>query len=118
ENPIRPECDPKRMQETLLGQNLSTQQVTDGLKSYFGRCGKELSKGKAKGVAGLAKFALVKYQVYDNPDVKPVIIKFGSQNQTYGFLALKPDQVRRPFVVVKCGLMCDGEPSASTRNYI
>lgn len=115
ERPVTPECLPSQLEEKLSQKGLTEDQYGELAREYFSQCGKMLSKHHSSAVKSLIKVGTVQYKVYDRSEVEPIRLKFISGEYLDGFLAIKNDGVKRPFIVVKCGLFCEGDPSGSTR---
>lgn len=117
-HPISPDCEPRRLEERILREAKSNSDVFKLYKSYFTNCAEELGYGSAKGLLGLGKFALAKYEFFKHPQVSRVNIVLDDGTIIPSILALKKDGQARPFIVVQCGVFCSAEESSSTKNYM
>lgn len=107
------ECQGDRISEIFQeADNLSTQ--AERLRSFFERCGNDISSPfDRNSMLPLIKFSAIRYVLTENPHIKMATITMPSGRVVRGFLALKPDNQARPFILVKCGLFCDAKESSN-----
>lgn len=115
---MSPQCDPRRLEDSALKKNLSTFQYHQTVKKYFEKCSSELTQNSTLGILGLLKFAQYQYPFFSHPQVKKFMVKLPSGIKIPGILALKQDPRPRPLVIVKCGVFCSADESASTKSYL
>lgn len=115
---VRPECDPRRLEDVVLAKAVATESYFKILKKYFDKCGKELSKNSTTGLSGLIKFSKYQYNFLSHPQVKSFLVKLPNGVKIPGILALKDDPKPRPLVIVKCGVFCSVGETASLKSYL
>lgn len=111
-------CDPRRFEDSVINKRLSNKQFYAYVKQYFAKCGPELSSKGTTGLLGLLKFAMFQYPFLEHPQIKEFKIKTESGAVLPAIVALKQDPRPRPTVVVRCGVFCSAEPSASLKSYM
>lgn len=115
---IKPECDPRRFEDSVIGKKLSTAQYYETVKKYFSKCSGELTRKSTLGVLGLLKFSNFQYPFLSHPQVKEFLIKLPDGTRVPGILALKQDPRPRPLVIVRCGVFCSAAQTASMKSYL
>ncbi|MDG0818002.1 hypothetical protein NWE73_16585 [Bdellovibrio sp. PAP01] len=111
---MSPACDPKLFEDSLLAKKVSSAEYYSQIKSYFDKCGKELSlKSAVGGLASLAKASSYEYPFFQHSQIKSITIKLPNGTQVPAIAALKQDPRPRPLVVVKCGVFCSATESPS-----
>lgn len=115
---ISPNCDPRRLEDSILGKKISTTQYYRTLRKYFEKCSSELTQNSTLGVLGLLKFAKFHYPFLAHPQVKEFMVKLPGGVKIPGILALKEDSRPRPLVIVKCGVFCSAGETASLKSYL
>ncbi|MCB0343079.1 MAG: hypothetical protein H6626_06480 [Pseudobdellovibrionaceae bacterium] len=113
--PVPLECHPKTL-ESELRRKLPSEVVANKIRQkYFSKCGRWLNRKGYKGLFTLLEFSRVEYDIFENPQVHALRVYFENGDVSYGIVGLKPGAERRPLVIVKCGLFCDGSPSTSIK---
>ncbi len=115
---IKPDCDPRRFEDSVIGKKLSTAQYYETAKKYFSKCSGELTRKSTLGVLGLLKFSNFQYPFLSHPQVKEFLIKLPDGTRVPGILALKQDPRPRPLVIVRCGVFCSAAQTASMKSYL
>ncbi|MBV2169270.1 MAG: hypothetical protein KUL82_11250 [Bdellovibrio sp.] len=115
---IKPDCDPRRFEDSVIGKKLSTAQYYETAKKYFAKCSGELTRKSTLGVLGLLKFSNFQYPFLSHPQVKEFLIKLPDGTRIPGILALKQDPRPRPLVIVRCGVFCSAAQTASMKSYL
>lgn len=114
-----------------------TERIRDGLQNYFQRplhnngpsCGEELAKKGKHRIIDYSKMANIGYDYGEasNKNIREVrldittekLYGFGKQRETIrGVLALQDGESPRPFVVVKCALMCAASTDYITKHIL
>lgn len=111
-SPVSPECEPLRLREELRTQS----DWGPRLKDYYDRCQTQLSIGNSKGLLALFEAEQIKYNVFDNPNAHSIRLRFSNNESIVGLLALKDDNRKRPLIVIKCGIFCNGDSSSTIMN--
>lgn len=115
---IEPQCDPRRFEDSVIGQNLTTSDYFVRLRRYFSSCQRELTVNSPKGKWGLLKFSRFIYPFLSHPQVSEFLINLPDGTKVPGVLALKKDPRPRPLVIVKCGVFCSAAQTASVKSYL
>lgn len=115
---ISPQCDPRRLEDSVIGKKLSTAQYFQTVKKYFEKCSPELTSNSTLGIRGLLKFAKYQYPFLSHPQVTEFMVNLPGGVKVPGILALKQDPRPRPLVIVKCGVFCSAGETASLKNYL
>jgi hypothetical protein len=110
-------CDPRDMEKQYKSFVGSKRDRFAIIKKYWARCQDELSKDSEKGLLGLVNFGIVKYEVFEHPYVKRLLVTYRDGKKTHGFIGLQPGSTPRPMVILKCGLTCDGQDGAANTNF-
>lgn len=115
---ISPECDPHRLEDSVLDKKLSNSQYSQTLKKYFEKCSSELTQKSTLGFLGLIKFAKYQYSFLSHPQVEEFMVNLPSGIKVPGILAMKQSPRPRPLVIVKCGVFCSAGETASLKSYL
>lgn len=107
-------CDPDSIETALLANRSSAAGQADALRDIFSRCESRLTHSADPSALGLVKISSIRYDICSHPNIRKVIIRTPSGEVIRGLLALKPDTVARPFVIMKCGIFCN-TPDVSQR---
>jgi predicted alpha/beta-fold hydrolase len=118
QKPIDPECYFPTIEGDLLAKGASNAEVFRSFKEYFKRCESRIHEGLPAGVAALAQSSMIKYDIFSHPQIQQVTLTLSDGRTLFGILALKADSRPRPFLVVRCGVLCEAGSSASIRNYM
>lgn len=116
--PVSPECHPSVLEDRILNFKGTGPQRQNIYRAYFDQCEKELMRFGKSGISALLKFFKIQYDAYDNNEIQPFQMRFSNGEVTKGFVAIKSDPRKRPFVIVKCGLTCDGGLTGTTRSML
>lgn len=111
-------CDPRRLEDRILGKELSTAQYFSELKKYFARCAQELTRDSTLGLLGFLKFSNYQYPFLRHPQISEFLVKLPDGTRVPGILALKQDPRPRPLVIVKCGVFCAAVQTPTTKSYL
>lgn len=112
------ECDPNRIDDQVINQNLTNSTYVDYLKKYFNKCSRHLIENSETGYWGLFKFSQNNYQFFNHPKIKQINFKLNDGTTLPAILAMKDEKTKRPFVVVKCGVFCSANQGPSNKNYL
>lgn len=115
---LPPDCDPREFQRQALESYQNSEQYAAMTTSYFKRCSRHLTKGNTLGLPGLLKFSNTSYKLADNPQIQFKVLTLSDGTKLEAYIGLKDDQIRRPWVLAKCGVFCDITSSSSTLNFI
>lgn len=114
EKAVSQECHHLSLEEGMRAAKNEVEQ-RDFLKKYFKKCEQQLSKNAESGLNILIKLLGIKYSFFDRSDVQSFRIDFNQGKSAFAFLGLKKNK-RLPLVIVKCGLFCQADASATTMN--
>ncbi len=114
--PVDPTCDPKQLDQKIR-PNQTTQEKAAIYNEYFNRCDLQLRNGNFTGLLALIRFIQLDYQAGSTRWVKPILPQYSTEISD-GYIAIKSDGKKRPFIILKCGLFCEGEIGGSTNNYL
>lgn len=115
---ISPACDPRRLEDSVVGKHLTMPQYYETAKKYFKKCSGELTRNSTLGVLGLLKFSKFLYPFFTHPQVSEFMVKLPDGTKVPGILALKQDPRPRPLVIVKCGVFCSAAQTPSMKSYL
>lgn len=115
---ISPECDPRRFEDHILAQKLTTAQYSRAATAYFNNCSGELTINSWKGLPGMVKYSKYQYPLLSHPQIKQITLPLADGTRIPGILALKQDPRPRPLIVIKCGVFCAMGETASIKNYM
>lgn len=115
---MSPHCDPRRLEDSVVGKKLSLPQYFSTLKQYFSRCQSELVSRSPLGKWGLFKFSKFIYPFFSHPQVSEFLVRLPNGTKVPGILALKNDPRPRPLVIVKCGVFCSAWTTATMKSYL
>lgn len=116
QTPVSPDCHPRQFEDTYLSSNGTESDKRQILTDYFNRCGKFLSRDAPRRFTAMLRLDKARYDIFANPHIQPIRLHFANGETVTGFLGLKPDNRPHPFVVVRCGVTCQADNSASVRN--
>lgn len=112
-NLMTSDCLPESIEKILQEKKSSESEKADLLNQFLQKCERTLNIGNFDGMGALAQVGTVQYRVEQNPNIRRVKINLSSGIALTGFMGLKDDQVKRPFVIVQCGALCGIDDSMS-----
>ena len=113
------ECTSQQLEREALAAKGDVKKYEFIINQFFQRCEKQLTNGRLLGsYLGMINFGIVDYWFNQSSLMKPVLVTNKSGDRTPGYLALKPGNLPRPLVIVKCGVFCSGDALSSTMNYM
>jgi predicted alpha/beta-fold hydrolase len=115
-NGVTPECNPYYLQKTS-SENETASEFAKRLNFYFAKCGDQLHKGENGSLAGLIEFARAKYDPAENEKIKKVSFKFNDGTTVNGYMLVKDNKTKRPWVILKCGVFCSANFGPSVSNF-
>lgn len=115
---IPPDCHPHEFQRLAAAHYQNAFQYGQDVKRYFNRCTAFLRQGQTKGLLGLLKFAMTEYDLSRNPLIKHQSVKLSDGSLIDSYIGVKDHWVKRPWVLVKCGVFCDISSSDSSLNFL
>ncbi len=109
---VRPACSADALESLVLNSRPSTTNQANGIRNYFKACGDELLFDAPPTWLGLMHLTNTRYEYCKHPRIRKVVIHMPDGNIVRGMLAMKPGEVARPLVIIKCGVFCNtGETS-------
>lgn len=115
---LPPWCDLKKFNETLLKQSFTSHEYAKIILSYLKGCEKELTGESRTGLLGLLEFSGYDYSFFKHKNVTLRNFKLPSGVNIPAIVAIKDDLKPRPMIIVRCGVFCGAEVSASTKGYM
>lgn len=116
--PTSPECTQDALRNLIWKSKRACDQGK-AINNWVHRCGEEISTPVSRhSIVPLIKFATMSYDFLDNPHIRAVKATLPDGRQLSGFVAMKPDNIPRPFVVAKCGVLCNAEASTTHRAFM
>lgn len=116
--PTSPECTQDALRDLIWKSNKACDQGK-AINNWVHRCGDEISTPMSRhSIVPLLKYATMSYDFLDNPHIRAVKATLPDGRQLSGFVAMKPDNIPRPFVIAKCGVLCNAEASTTHRAFM
>lgn len=113
-----PECSKESLRDVIWQQSTARGQG-QAINAWIDRCGTQIGSALSRhSMIPLIKFATVDYDFLDNPNIHSVRATMPDGRILTGFIALKPDGKPRPFIIGKCGALCDAEQSTTHRSFM
>lgn len=116
--PIPPSCNPHEFQTFILANYQNARQFAQEAQKYFDRCSSYLTEGNTLGLLGLIKFSTVTYNLNKNNLIKKTTLDLSDGSKIEAYLGIKDLSVRRPWIILKCGVFCDITTTLSINNFI
>lgn len=116
--PVTSACRQESLRD-LIWKDTNPKVQARALTEWVNRCDQEINtRGSKRSLLPLARFATVRYNFAANPDIRVVQATLPDGRFLSGFLALKPGGAARPFVIAKCGVLCNVENSTAQRTFV
>jgi len=116
--PTSAECSQEALRDVIWKRQKTSDQGKD-INAWVQRCSSEISSLLSRrSIVPLIKFVTMSYDFSDNPHVHAVKATLPDGRVLSGFVAMKPDDLPRPFVIAKCGVFCSGQASTSHRAFM
>jgi hypothetical protein len=117
-HPLRPECRPYEFERQIMRASLSTQEQYKRYQDFFKECGTELSANAPTGLLSLLIFTRVAYDINKNANIQQVTLHLKDGTLIPALFAIKDRTKKRPFIIVRCGLTCDGDGTPTNKSYL
>lgn len=121
-NGTQKSASPKNCQpfifEKELSQAQSPKNFSEKLNALFSTCESSWQNMNTPGIPGLLEFASAEYNFAENSKIQSIDFEFKNGFHLKGFIATKDFSTKRPWVLIKCGVFCAAEESASMRNFM
>jgi len=116
--PTSTECTQDSLRD-LIWKNRKACDQGKAINGWIERCGNEISSPFSRhSFVPLIKYATMTYDFLDNPYVHAVKATLPDGRMLTGFVAMKPDDKPRPFIIAKCGVFCNAEQSTTHRAFM
>ncbi len=115
---VTPSCNPKRLEELVLANASNASQYANIMKKYIGECGDELSLNSYNGLLGLLEYSTYQYSFLSHRSISLKKFTLSSGRVVPAIIAIKPDGQARPMIIIRCGVFCGANVSASTKTYL
>ena len=113
-----PECSQQALRK-LIWSFKSAHEQGRAVNTWLERCGSQISSEFSRhSFLPLIKFATVNYDFSENPHIRTVRAALPDGRVLSGFVALKPDDKPRPFIIGKCGVFCSAQQSTTHRSFM
>lgn len=112
------ECHPTEYVKGILQNNYNPVQFANYAQQYFNHCSSFLQKGNYQGAQGLLEFGKVAYNLAENPRLKKYNHKLSDGTSIDTLIGLKDSQIKRPWVILKCGVFCDIYKSTASLSFL
>lgn len=116
--PTSPDCSQDALRESIWRTSEPAPQgrnIGDWLNRCNGQIGSALSRHS---FFPLIKYATIDYDFAANENIHAVLATLPDGRKLRGFIAMKPGNVRRPFVIAKCGVLCNATQSTTHRAFM
>lgn len=111
---VSKKCNPYYLDQRLNNAQNSKAYLAE-LRNFFNKCDKKLIRRIRNTYLDMAKLSYRNYKVLQNKNTHKFRLNFNNGTLTEGYLALKPSK-KRPLVIIKCGIFCDGRGSGINNN--
>lgn len=108
-------CASSKVEEILLRTDQIQSAKAAALQEFLSRCEPELTQFYRWWVRAVITIESSRYNLAEAENIRPVLLTLSGNVRLRGVLAVKPGEIRRPLIIIKCGLYCDSEDSPSTR---
>lgn len=117
-SPLKPECSLLFLENDLLNKAKNTNEFSNLVSNYVKKCEKQLQAKSNNGLLGLLEFSSYNYPFFNNRRVSYTKISLPSGLVVPAVLAIKDEYKKRPWIVIKCGVFCGADETASTKGYL
>ncbi len=104
---VRPACSADALEYVVLNSSQSIANQATGIRNFFKACGDEMLFDAPPTWLGLLSISNTRYEYCKHPRIRKVMITMPDGNILRGILAMKPGEVARPLVIIKCGVFCN-----------
>jgi predicted alpha/beta-fold hydrolase len=111
------ECQPFMFENELINSE-SPQVFSQKVKQLFAKCESTWRNLNTPGLLGLLEFSNAEYDFSKNEKINSIEFQFGNGFHLKGYIAVQDEQVKRPWVIIKCGVFCAATESGSMRNFM
>ncbi|MBS1969818.1 MAG: hypothetical protein JSU04_05900 [Bdellovibrionales bacterium] len=116
--PTSPECSQDALRSLIWKSNKTCDQGK-AVNAWVNRCSDEISSPLSRhSFVPLIKYATVDYNFLDNPYIQAVKATLPDGRMLTGFVAMKPGNTPRPFIIAKCGVLCNATQSTTHRAFM
>lgn len=116
--PITPQCSPKKLEELALSTAINSSQYAKIIKKYIQDCGEELSSNSHNGLLGLLEYSTYEYSFLNHRSISLKKFTLPSGRVVPAIVAIRSDGQVRPMIIIRCGVFCGADVSASTKTYL
>lgn len=111
------ECQPFMFENELINSE-SPQIFSKKVKQLFAKCESTWRNLNTPGLLGLLEFSNAEYDFSKNEKINAIEFQFANGFHLKGYIAVQDEQVKRPWVIIKCGVFCAATESGSMRNFM
>jgi pimeloyl-ACP methyl ester carboxylesterase len=116
--PTTPQCTQEALRD-LIWKNPRACDQGQAVNGWVYRCNDQISSQLSRhSFLPLIKFATVDYNFLDNPYIRSVKATLPDGRVLTGFIAMKQDDKPRPFIIAKCGALCNAQQSTTHRAFM
>lgn len=116
--PMADECRQESIRDRVW-DNKSVSSQGLALNDWADKCSDQIARGiLRRSYLPLIRFATMNYDFLENPNIHHVKATLSDGRILDGFIAMKSGNVRRPFIIAKCGMFCNAEQSVTQRAFM
>jgi pimeloyl-ACP methyl ester carboxylesterase len=116
--PLSMECRQESLRSRIWDHTAVGAQAL-ALNDWADHCKDQIARGfLRRSYFPLLRFTSMNYDFASNPNIHLVRATLPDGRKLEGFIALKPDDTPRPFVIAKCGIYCNARESALHRLFM
>ncbi|WP_413290764.1 hypothetical protein [Bdellovibrio sp. HCB337] len=102
-----------------IWRNTSVPLQAEALNNWVNKCYDKVARGFLRSTyIPLIRFATVDYDLLDSRNIHHVRATLSDGRVLDGFIAMKPGDTPRPFVIAKCGVLCNADQSVMHRSFM
>lgn len=103
----------------IMAESVTMPNFQKNSKPWLDRCLPYLSYNqKQHSLLIMLRAANIKYDIRTISTLRPVMIILDHTTILRGILAVKPDNKKRPMVIIKCGIYCNAQDSGNIRSLL
>ncbi len=108
------DCSADKIESVIKNFEGTNNQLSRHISKWTKLCAPQLTNYTALGA--VLRFSMIKYPIHLNTKIHYVKFKLRNGLYVQGLLGIKDLNTPRPLIIIKCGLYCDADDSASIKN--
>lgn len=117
--PAEDNCRQESVRDRIWNNKSSVKDQAAALNDWVKNCYDKLARGFLRSTyIPLIRFSTVDYDLLESRNIHHIRATLSDGRVLDGFVAMKPDNIPRPFIIAKCGVLCNAEQSVIHRSFM